>query len=528
MKLNDDLGFHLLTKITSLFFNSFDAIQDLKDIPEKLGEEFYNIFLPDMAILNEKNNNDQSVKEIFKKKKPGFSEKNLTDVLYIHLPILKTEEGKEYNFYFFFQKGSCNQELIEFLNNEDFRKWIYNISQYLYSLLSFFKTMEELRFFFQSIINTLPEILIVINKDNMIHTWKDNTSITGFPSREGKNVCHILEGIDIEKIKEELRNLKLQGNGIIPVKREIEGFLKDANNIQKEIEADFSFFMDDHGQEYFIIIAKDISENKALQRELQKKNLELDQKNKKLEEYLDNYTKELKLASILQKRMISNQEKFYGEIKITTFYNPYEYVGGDYIGSLPVGDKLYFTLADVVGHGVFSAFYSSMYHSSFYNLAFYPENLEDFMKRIYQEFTSIMEDENFFTMILGTVYPKEKKIEFINFGHPLPVFYSNQNKEAQIGGEIHNKIISPLIPFETPKVNTLFYEKGDKLFIYSDGLIEQDKTKDDKMDNLNYQINTLVKSETGVSLAEKLIQAQFGEAEEQIFDDDMSLLILEF
>ena len=103
----------------------------------------------------------------------------------------------------------------------------------------------------------------------------------------------------------------------------------------------------------------------------------------------------------------------------TSFYLPYEFVGGDYLSALPVNDKIYFIMADVVGHGVFSAFYSAMLHSSFNNLVFYPESIEEFISRIHREFMEIMEDDSYLTLAAGTADLQTRSLNYISFTYPV-------------------------------------------------------------------------------------------------------------
>ncbi len=404
MRLKDNFIFHIFTKITSVFFNCFDALYQLDNIPVKLGESFFSTFYPDMLIINEKNIPQDTTKEVFKQARNNF--KPTADSTYIYLPMFRTMEGKEYIYYFFFNPTDENETMIEMLRNGDFQQWLYNISQSLYGLLNFFEQIQNIRLFFDNILNTLPGILVLFTDDENIIEWRDNTSLTGYESKtmHGNQMNALIENMeDIQKVKTILKQ-KFENGDKLPTIREIEGHIKHKDGTQIISEFDIAYFKDEH-DEYFIGVGKDVTEKRELQKQLKKRNEELEQ-------FYKNYSKELKFASILQRKMMKNQTTDFKDIKTTAFYCPFEYVGGDYVGVLPIKDKLLFVVADVVGHGVFAAFYSSMIHSSFHNLIFHPETICNFMERVYKEFANIMEYDNFMSIIVGEIDTKKNKINF--------------------------------------------------------------------------------------------------------------------
>jgi sigma-B regulation protein RsbU (phosphoserine phosphatase) len=257
----------------------------------------------------------------------------------------------------------------------------------------------------------------------------------------------------------------------------------------------------------------------------------------------------MKFASILQRKMMKNETRNLQGSVATTFYSPFEYVGGDYSAVLPGNDRIYFISVDVVGHSIFSAFYSSMIHSSFYNLIFYPEELDDFIYRIYQEFVELMSDDNFLSMVAGYLIPSRKEVVFANYGHPYPALYLAKQRKTVLYNEVHNKIISPLIPFEKPKINCVSYEEGDKLFVYSDGLIEQENSDENKFSALTSALESYSSKLTGADLVNAVVKERIlanAENSEEIrkelsgmdvmeweqgtdyFDDDVSLIVFEF
>ena len=108
----------------------------------------------------------------------------------------------------------------------------------------------------------------------MISEWRDNVSLTGYSAKSmaGKKITDVVQGIDLEKVKEKLKNGKEVFNTI----REVEGLVMCADRFVKEMEFSFSFFTDDNLVQYYIALGKDISENKALQRQLKARNAELE------------------------------------------------------------------------------------------------------------------------------------------------------------------------------------------------------------------------------------------------------------
>lgn len=541
-KLNaEDFDSKLLVKITSLLFNSFDGIHEIEEIPFLVSSGLCEIFEPDYFELEKKEMDSDLPEIVWEYKSSSYENQDILKMHPVCASLFKTLDGREFFFKFYYLEEKHYKKVQSIFDNSHFLNWMQSIFQYLYGLLSFFEELQKIRIFFQNIIDTLPELLIVFNKDNYISEWRDSSNLTGFSqgSMNGRSFSEVIKGIDIEILKEQLKEQEKEHH--LPIIRDIDGFLLSASNQVKEVKLNLSYFKDENkGFEYYIVLGEDVSEKKELERQIH-------ERNKKLEVFYSNYSKEVHFASVLQKKMMKNETKDVFDFRVSTFYLPFEHVGGDYVGVLPIGNKLYFLAADVVGHGIFSAIYSSMMHSSFYNLVFHPETIESFMLHVHKEFCELMGYESFLSVVCGHIDAEKKEIVFANYGHPYPAFFKSDTNDAIFLDGVHNKIISPLIDFEEPKLIRVNYNPGDKLIIYSDGLIEENKESSRKfgdfLENIRQTkdlngkefVNSLIATQaelTGLTHPHinnfKTVDFMNMRTPLHLFNDDLSLIVFEF
>jgi PAS domain S-box-containing protein len=263
-----------------------------------------------------------------------------------------------------------------------------------------------------------------------------------------------------------------------------------------------------------ILVIKDITEKKKIGSSIQ---LELD-------------------ASVeMQKKLLPPKDSNIGGIHIDWFLEPCSFGAGDLFDVFKINEKyIGFYIFDVMGHGVAATVTSLMLHRL---LSPYPDeggivkqqnndplppprvltelNKQYYFKRPFQ----------FFTIIYGIVDVETGQSKIVRAGHEFPVFQSREGKIEQIKCE---GAAIGFLPELTLEEHEFTFEKGDRIFLYSDGLVECVNTK-----NEPFTINRFMsyiseqKEATLSSIVRGLEQRIFEWRGKNQLDDDISFVVLE-
>lgn len=201
-------------------------------------------------------------------------------------------------------------------------------------------------------------------------------------------------------------------------------------------------------------VLRDITQVKKLQKKL------LEQ-NKKLQDDLD-IAKKLQ-CSLLPKELPDDKLNF------SFIYKPCEDLGGDYLDIFKIDDDhtgVY--IADVSGHGVSASMLTIFLRSSINKRTLSPARA---LEALYRDFNRHGFGNNLYiTVFYAILNLKEKKMVYSNAGHNVsPIVFNNDRFEL---------LRLPGIPIsdwmESPNYTErqISLEKGDRLFFYTDGIIE--------------------------------------------------------
>lgn len=157
-------------------------------------------------------------------------------------------------------------------------------------------------------------------------------------------------------------------------------------------------------------------------------------------------------------------------VSFSTFYIPYDLVGGDYyaIGRLDC-DRYGFVLADVMGHGVAAALHT-MHLSSLWDR--HCDLLTGpivFAQTVNKELARIVKGESFATAVCGVIDAKQRSLRLVSAGGPAAL-------AIRANGEIE-PIESAGVPFgmledADYEETEAQFDQGECLLLFSDGAVE--------------------------------------------------------
>lgn len=198
--------------------------------------------------------------------------------------------------------------------------------------------------------------------------------------------------------------------------------------------------------------------------------------NDKLEKELNSNKRELHMARNIQKGFVPKRIPDWKGLQFWIKFYPLAEVSGDFYDYMNLeGDRLGILVADVSGHGVPAALISAIAKLSFQNHIL--DSPSDIFTKVNLDILRYVKREGYLT---GSYFiiDKNYNVQYSLAGSPRPILYRKKNREViRLPG-------TGTILGMFPDANELFMdqvthlEPGDKLFVFTDGLIEASDAND--------------------------------------------------
>jgi len=227
------------------------------------------------------------------------------------------------------------------------------------------------------------------------------------------------------------------------------------------------------GKEYVLLIVTDISAQKRVEEQLRQSNVQLETRQMEIEA-------ELSLAARVQ-QSLAPQRLVWNDVSVATYYCPARTIGGDFGVVFPHSDEvLTILMCDVSGHGIGSALLANrIYSETLHQLKREPRpdtllrHLHDFV------FERIATEGFYFTMVAVRLSLRGRRATFAAAGHPPAILVSKHGLRL-----LHSKngilgCLAETAPSES--ADEIDLEPGDRLVLYTDGLVEVFNDRDDML-----------------------------------------------
>ena len=208
----------------------------------------------------------------------------------------------------------------------------------------------------------------------------------------------------------------------------------------------------------------------------EKKNLERKVEERTKEVYLRNeiIEKDLQATRVFQRNLMPTEMPAFEGIKGDFFYKPVEEVGGDFFDFIKIdADRMLFVIADSSGHGIRASLITAMLKTILYT---YPDqnfsSIKFLIEYINESLFGQISDK-YIVCLLGIIDTRKHTIEMIGGGNIVVFHYSAPNKNwnrIDIKGHMLGIIPTNILKCSESKINL---QEGDKLFLATDGIIEQ-------------------------------------------------------
>ena len=236
---------------------------------------------------------------------------------------------------------------------------------------------------------------------------------------------------------------------------------------------------------------------------------------------------ELSLASNIQRAMMPSTSFELDGISVRTKYFPYIEIGGDFYDVIRINNGRYLVaLFDVMGHGIPASLYTLMLKSELMHHVHEGSTPSDILNKIKHHFAKIVPDYCFITGVTILIDTINKYLIYANAGHPYPIYYNSKMKKITEFEKSNIMISSEKNSYVDERVD---YSTGDRVIIYTDGLVDQNPKFKDYPDPSRFLIEKMTKhinQPLGSMICGVIEELSINR--EQRFKDDATIMAIEF
>ncbi len=269
---------------------------------------------------------------------------------------------------------------------------------------------------------------------------------------------------------------------------------------------------------------RDISLLEQLKLDLEKKNQSLDNTMKHLKAAQANIRDELRLARLIQQGILPKHAPDVDGLKISVVYNPVTEVGGDIYDFIKFSpEHLGIFIGDASGHGLSAAFVGTISKMSLYNNSKVEMPVNELLSKLNQDMIDNIHTGHYLTCFWGIFDIKSHRFTFSRAGHPIPVLVKRNGTVVQLKS---SGTFLGLLPGSIYEELSTEYEKGDRFFLFTDGIFEVvDPESKDEM--LGY--DRFVKILVGCNHLpfNKVLQSIQQQLSKFTYEDDYTLILIE-
>ncbi len=281
-----------------------------------------------------------------------------------------------------------------------------------------------------------------------------------------------------------------------------------------------------------------------LEKQLAEQNNDLRETNERLQASLSLIEEELKFTASLQKEILPKAHTRMGDYKFEYLFLPCRYAAGDIFSFYKIDENhLLFFQLDVAGHGAASAMLSfslSRFISGLFETCSTAKKLlpdgnpviqeyfhhpANILNLLNNQFIKPDDATQYFTICLGIIHLHSNEVHLCRAGHPFPVIIKNDGTTELVDQQGHAVGMLSEAHY-TEKIFKL--EQGEKLFIYSDGLLEaidhNGQTESNAVLHDILQKNTMLLPTELLDQLKNTIDLSMGN---NALKDDISVLIIE-
>lgn len=180
---------------------------------------------------------------------------------------------------------------------------------------------------------------------------------------------------------------------------------------------------------------------------------------------------ELDFAADIQKGIIPTNLSPWNGINFAAYYQPMGKVSGDYYDIFRLSGHVIVLLADVSGHGVPAALITMLAKQAFSNVVHEMLNPDEIFRQVNEIIVNRVETSDYLTCFLLKIDQRNRVI-FGSGGHPNAIRFEYKTEKIELLDTNGMFIGSMLEANEFYENGTTKLKSGDRIFLYTDGLVE--------------------------------------------------------
>jgi serine phosphatase RsbU (regulator of sigma subunit) len=264
--------------------------------------------------------------------------------------------------------------------------------------------------------------------------------------------------------------------------------------------------------------------NVYLTHQVEERTRELREAYERLQQRDDELRSHMNVAGRIQSRLLPGKGLDVPEFHCATMYLPVDALGGDYYNFVTQDRYVGVLIADATGHSIPAAMVTIMAHTAFHASTRDLSNAATVLQSMNRHLHGLTGD-HFLTAWFGVLDRQNRTLQFANAGHPQPLLCRpNRTCEPlQARGLILG--ILPEVEYDN---NTIQLQVGDRLVLYTDGVIESMRP-----DHAQFGIQRLrecildCQGQSGITLTQRIADQLIEFRGRSPITDDVTVLALD-
>ncbi|MEO9872471.1 GAF domain-containing SpoIIE family protein phosphatase [Ekhidna sp.] len=253
-----------------------------------------------------------------------------------------------------------------------------------------------------------------------------------------------------------------------------------------------------------------------------------------IQESIENerYKEQLKIAKNVQKSLLPRALINNDHLTMSAFSMAADEVGGDYYDILEYQkNKFGVIIGDVSGKGTSAAFQMAQMKGIFHSLVAQGKSPEEFNKQANMALSQCLEKSSFITATYFDIDTTKNILHFSRAGHCPSLFYCKKEDEVNflkcdgMGlGILRNSKYDDYV-----YSNTVNYNEGDTLLLYTDGITEAKNIDGEQFGSERLKDSFTIHASKAPNQVKEGIKDDLSEfIGEMIIDDDYTLVVIKF